>query len=187
MVIIVRLKFLHILLDTIRKVCGQHFLLQVSFIVRVPCDIGQAVRVLTWNVAGVCSKIQVPALSAVMFLTVVSLCLARKAISSPCEWSAPSISSGAWVVFPQIASPPFPRLLSSHHKMMGISKGPTLTHMLALPTQLRNSLARSFLEKNRSSTRRRKVSSFPGTEQWGWGCRTIGTCRVHLDCVFHLP
>jgi len=28
----------------------------------------------------------------------------------------------------------------------------TLTHILALPTQLRNNLARSFLEKNRSNT-----------------------------------
>jgi hypothetical protein len=44
------------------------------------------------------------------------------------------------------------RLFEPIYKTDGDLKGATLTHMLALPTQLRNNLARSFLEKNRSST-----------------------------------
>ena len=79
-IVIIFFQFLLVLLDAVRKVRGQHFLLEVSFAIRISRD---GVKSSTWKVVGVCSRIQVPALSAVMFFTAASL--SRNAMSSPCE------------------------------------------------------------------------------------------------------
>ena len=60
----------------------------------------------------------------------------------------------------------------------------TLIHMLALPAQLRKSLARSFLLKKRSSTDVRGAVSLNKLESTVR--LTIGTSRIDLHSVLHL-
>jgi hypothetical protein len=109
----------------------------------------------------VCSKIHVPASSAVMFLALESLITwnCRKEINSPWVCAESDSSSGAWVKFPQTSRPPWrQKVVCQSTRGMENDKVRrcTLIHMLALPAQLRNNFCRSFREKKRSRTKDRE-------------------------------
>jgi hypothetical protein len=120
-----------------------------------------------------------------MFLVVSSLLCSERdlnAISSPWVWVLLQASSGACNALPHTAFPPY---VTSCFEDSTIekTKSLTLSHMLALPAQLRKSLCRSCLEKKRSSTKSSGSSSAEGLSSLK--PQTICSSRIHLHGVLH--